>query len=432
MTAPTQARTPNADPALATRMTRRAFVGGAAAATTVVTLASGTRLAFADPAEPAKGDVLVYLFLRGGADGLSIVPPVAYPSYYSLRIQDGFDISVPESLALPIDHPVFALHPAMAPLLPYWDAGEMAIVHAAGSPATLTATRSHFEAEEVWERCGLRTTTATGWLGRHLQTSPDVSGSLAGVAHEQRLWAALAGYNKALAISNIYNFDVFGFANRGAARTALSSMHVGGGSVQREGADTLAAITTVSSIDFGSLTPQNGAVYDSGNGLARELDQIARLIRAGLGLRAVAVDLGGWDTHDNMGTPVPGQSMYERISRFASGLAPFLRDLGDDTSEVTVLVVSEFGRTINVNGNGGTDHGRGGVMMAFGKGINGGVYGDFPEVIEDGPEGDLEVQNDFRRVYAEIVDRRLGNGVNATYVLAGYTSPGHLGLAKVG
>jgi uncharacterized protein (DUF1501 family) len=408
---------------------RRRFLTAAGASVAVITLDSGTRLAFADPNDPVKGDVLVYLFLRGAADGLSLVPPVAYPSYYALRVQGGFDIAVPASSAISIGHPVLALHPAMAPLMPFWDAGEMAIVHAAGSPASLTATRSHFEAEEVWERCGLRSTTATGWIGRHLQTSGDVTGNLAGISHDQRLWSALEGHSRALAISNIYNFDIFGYSDRAAARGVLSAGHVGSGIIESEGADTLGAVSTISNIDFGAFPPQNGAVYDSGNSLARELDQIAKLIRADIGLRAVTVDLGGWDTHDDMGPAIPGERMYDRIARLAQGLAPFLHDLGPDTNEVTVVMVSEFGRTIHVNGSGGTDHGRGGVMMAFGKGINGGVYGGFPSVIEDGPEGDLEVLTDFRQVYAEIIDRRLLNGANSSYVLNGYATPGHLGLA---
>ena len=133
---------------------RRTFLAGTAAATAVVTLASGTRLAFADPSQPSTGDVLVYLFLRGAADGLSIVPAVGLTSYYDLRIGGGFDISVPQGAALSIGHPVLALHPAMQPLLPFWTAGDMAIVHAAGSPASLSSTRSHFEAEEVWSGVG--------------------------------------------------------------------------------------------------------------------------------------------------------------------------------------------------------------------------------------------------------------------------------------
>jgi uncharacterized protein (DUF1501 family) len=132
-----------------------------------------------------------------------------------------------------------------------------------------------------------------------------------------------------------------------------------------------------------------------------------------------------------MGAPVPGDLMFDRIDRLARGLEPFLIDMGNDLNEVTVLVTSEFGRTINVNGNGGTDHGRGGAMFVIGGGINGGIYGQFPTVIEDGPEGDLTVMNDFRQVYAEIIDRRLGNGANLPFVLNGYDAGGsYLGLAQ--
>jgi uncharacterized protein (DUF1501 family) len=417
-------------------LSRRGFLAGAVVSGGMVVLPSGTKLAFADPSEPVKGDVIVYLFLRGGADGLSIVPPVGLTSYYDMRIDGGFDITVSQAQALDLGargstHPDLALHPAMAPLMPWWNAGEMAIVHAAGSPATLSGTRSHFEAEEVWERCGRAATTPTGWIGRHLSTSTDVSGNLAGMSHEQRIWSTMQGYSKSLAISNINNFDVFGYSDRAAARSVLNAMHAGAGVVESEGQDTLNAVNTINAIDFSAITPQNGAVYPNNFSLARELRQIAQLIRANVGLRAVTVDLGGWDTHNDMGAPVPGELMYTRVERLARGIEPFLVDMGSDMDEITLVTSSEFGRTINVNGNGGTDHGRGGVMMAFGGGINGGIYGGFPSVIEDGPEGDLEVMNDFRQVYAEIIDRRLGNAANMSFILNGYDPGGsYLGLAQ--
>ena len=417
-------------------VSRRGFLAGAAATGGLVVLPSGTRLAFAGPNDPTTGDVLVYLFLRGGADGLSLVPPVGLPSYHNLRIQGGFDIAVSQSDAIDLGsrgatHPDLALHPAMQRLMPWWDAGEMAIVHAVGSPASLSSTRSHFEAEEVWERCGVQRFTPDGWLGRHLRTSSDVSGNLAGVSHDQRIWSAMQGYSKSLAISNITNFDIFGYDNRSDARDLLNALHVGGGTVEAEGSDTLAAVNTINGIDFSAITPQNGAVYPSNNSLARELQQVSQLIRADVGLRSIAVDLGGWDTHNDMGTPVAGQLMYDRIDRLSVGIEPFLVDMGTDMNEITMLVISEFGRTINVNGNGGTDHGRGGTLFAFGGGINGGIYGGFPSVIEDGPEGDLEVMTDFRQVYAEIIDRRLGNAANSVSILNGFDAGGsYLGLAQ--
>ncbi len=423
-------------PSNSSALGRRGFLAGAVVAGGMVVLPGGTKLAFGDPNDPAKGDVLVYLFLRGGADGLSLVPPVGMPSYYALRIDGGFDISISQSEAISLGslgstHPDLALHPAMAPVMPWWNSGEMAIIPAVGSPVSLSGTRSHFEAEEVWERCGTQQSTVDGWLGRHLRTSSDVTGNLAGVSHEQRVWSAMQGYNKSLAISNIHNFDVFGYDDRSAARGLLDALHGGSGAVQAEGQDTLDAVNTINGVDFSAITPQNGAVYASNNSLARDLQQVAQLIRANVGLRAVALDLGGWDHHSDLGTPVPGQRFYDRVDRLANGIEPFLTDMGSDLNEVTLLVVSEFGRTINVNGTGGTDHGRGSAAFVFGGSINGGIYGQFPSVIEDGPEGDLAVLTDFRQIYAEIIDRRLGNAANMALILNGYDPGGvYLGLAQ--
>jgi uncharacterized protein (DUF1501 family) len=183
----------------------------------------------------------------------------------------------------------------MALLMPWWNAQQMAIVDAVGSPSCLSGTRSHFqeEEEEVWERCGTQETTPTGWIGRHLATSTDSSGNLAGISHEQRIWSAMPGYSKSLAISNVNNFDVFGYSDRSAARSVLNAISAGSGVVQNEGQDTLNAVNTINGIDFGSLNLENGAVYPNNNSLAREFEQISQLIRANVGLRSVAVDIGG-------------------------------------------------------------------------------------------------------------------------------------------
>jgi uncharacterized protein (DUF1501 family) len=191
-------------------------------------------------------------------------------------------------------------------------------------------------------------------------------------------------------------------------------------------------VSVVQGIDTAApgMQPQNGAVYPN-TGFARDLREVAQMIRADIGLQAVTARTGGWDTHDDHGLVAPGSRMYDRIFALSAAIGAFYQDLGADVSEVTIVVLSEFGRTIGVNGNGGTDHGRGSVMFAIGGGINGGVYGDLPTQIVDGPEGDLVVLNDFRQVLSEIVEQRLGNGANLAAIFPNFTPRATpLGLAS--
>ncbi|MDH3755664.1 MAG: DUF1501 domain-containing protein [Acidimicrobiia bacterium] len=415
------------------RPSRRHFIAGAGAAAAASGFATGvlpggTELAFAEPNDSAKSDVIVQVFLDGGADGLSLVPPVfdtgLNADYRALRVDGTFDIAVDPATALDLGgHPIFGLHPAFAPLYPAWTDANMAIIHAAGSPSSLTSTRSHFDAQEVWKRCGLPNATPAGWLARHLNTSADADGSLPGVAASSQLLVSMRGSPSAVAVSSIGGFNVFGFSDTAAVTSSLVDLYAAdSGLFGSIGTRALNAVNVVSTVDT-TTPPMNGAAYPN-TGLGRDLQEVAQMIRADIGLQAVAVNTGGWDTHDDMGPASAGSRMYDRISYLTESLGAFYTDLGADMAEVTIVVLSEFGRTINVNGNGGTDHGRGSAMFVIGGGINGGVYGAFPSVIEDGPEGDLAVMNDFRQVLAEVITGRLDNGANLSSILPGFTPAG--------
>ncbi|MHB1140090.1 MAG: DUF1501 domain-containing protein, partial [Microthrixaceae bacterium] len=199
-----------------------------------------------------------------------------------------------------------------------------------------------------------------------------------------------------------------GFADNTRARAALVAMYPHGGDLLvSTGAETLAITGLVAGIppDPG---PQNGAVYGN-DGLSKGLQEAARLIRSNVGLRAVVVDDGGWDTHTTMGAPEdPSASFRGRVTAHSNALGAFYQDLGAAMDEVTLVTLTEFGRTIDENSSGGTDHGRGTVMMVMGANVGGGVYGDFPATIEDGPEDDLVVLNDYRRVVTEVLTARGG------------------------
>jgi uncharacterized protein (DUF1501 family) len=428
----------------AVQLSRRRFlVGAGASAAGALALPSlWPRYAFATPGQPSTGDALVVVFLRGGADGLSLVPPFSDTAgYQALRgAGTASSIAVPApnvaNPAAALDLQVtasghsFGMHPAMSGLKGVWDAGDLAIVHAAGLPAGESSTRSHFEATDYWERGSAALNVNNGWLARYL-TSAGIGGSLPANGYNSGVPMSLRGNKGAVAMSSIESFNVSGFWDPELGNNALSHVYTTGtiDPVVQQGADTLSAVAVVESANplqydtHGGLYPTDGP----GEWLGRGLREVACLLRANVGLRIACVDLDGWDHHDGMGTPDAGLT-----ADFARGLSDaltaFRTDLGSMMNEVTVVTMSEFGRTIALNGSGGTDHGRGSAMFVMGGAVNGGLYGAYPSgPLHDGPDGDLEVQNDFRQVLAEVVTKRLG-GATLGAVFPGYSHAGDLGL----
>src|SRR6202012_5945087 len=155
--------------------------------------------------------------------------------------------------------------------------------------------------------------------------------------------------------------------------------------------------------------PAAGVAYPNGP-FGNSLKQIAQLLKADLGVEAAFSDIGGWDTHQNQGN-VNGQ-LANRLKEFSEGIAAFWKDLGDDAESVTLVTMSEFGRTARQNGTGGTDHGHANVMFVLGGAVKGGkVYGKWPGIEnEQLNEGrDLAVTTDFRAVLGEAAYKTLGS-----------------------
>lgn len=425
---------------------RRRFLTASAATTAagaVVVSAGPASYAFA--AEPgvasANGDVFVVLFNRGGIDGLNVVAPYRMPTYQALRptlrVRPPEEFGDPAGVAgLPLDaggavgdfehSGVFGLHPGMEPLhAGPWADGRLAIVHAVGLPASESATRSHFDAQRHWE-------VGTAYLGRsdgfanRLLAVGGASNPLAGVGRGTTLQASLRGPAAAVAMASIAGFGVTGFSDNAQARQVLTNLYGAHGDlVGTTGSEALTAVNQVSSLPP-ATPPMNGATYPN-TSLGTTLREVARLIRAEVGLRVVAVDDGGWDTHDSQGVPhESGSYLRNRLGQQSAALAAFYQDLGTAMDSVTLVTISEFGRTIGENSSGGTDHGRGSAMFVMGGNVTGGIYGPFPDAIVDGPEGDLAVLTDFRAVLHEVLAARSGVDPDGVFPGLGGYSP--LGL----
>jgi len=377
-------------------------------------------------AAPGKRRVIVAIFQRGAVDGLAMVPPHGDPAYATGR--PGIALAPPRpgdaERAIDLDG-FFGLHPALAPLVPLWTNRSLAIVHACGSPDT---TRSHFDAQDYMETGtpGVKS-TPDGWLSRAIAAGPADASPLRAVAIGPALPRILRGDSGAVAMQTIDGFDVRAAGPQGLR--GFESLYEQGVSdlLRGTGRETFEAVRMLKSAGARERTPANGAQYPPGR-LGKALREIARLIRADIGLEVAFADVGGWDTHVAQGNE-RGQ-LASRLREFGAALAAFSRDVGERMADVVVLTMSEFGRTVAENGNRGTDHGHATAMLVLGGGVRGGqVVGRWPglarERLFDGR--DLAVTTDFRTLFSEVAWRHLG--VPRAAVFPGWTPPAsELGL----
>jgi uncharacterized protein (DUF1501 family) len=371
--------------------------------------------------QAGRGKVLVVVFQRGGMDGLNVVVPFKDRAYYKLR--PNIAIAEPASGAerlIDLDG-FYGLHPALAPLKSIYDKGHLAIVHAAGSP---DSTRSHFDAQDYMElgTPGIKS-TPDGWLNRHLRETARSDSPFRGVALTAQTPRTLAGNAPVLTLSSIEEFRL---RNEIISR-ALQKLYAGSSDpIFRQGANSLfEAMAALRGIE--AKIPATTASYPMGR-FGAALKQIARLIKANVGLEIAFVEIEGWDTHVNQGGAT-GQ-LANRLRELGEGLAVFYQDLGDRMDDVMLVTMSEFGRTARENGNRGTDHGHANVMFAMGGRVRGGkVYGRWPglapEVLYEGR--DLDLTTDYRAVCGEALARHLGQK-DVSRVFPGFRAGGQLGI----
>jgi uncharacterized protein (DUF1501 family) len=379
-----------------------------------------SRSLYAADSTGTRKKILVAIFQRGAVDGLNMVVPFGEPRYYELRPS----IAIPKpdgtpSSAVDLDG-FFGLHPALGPLKPMFDARHLAIVDAVGSP---DPTRSHFDAQDYMESGTPGFHGATdGWLNRALPKESGAPSPLRAISLGDTLARSLRGLNDAVAVRSLNDFQVHDA--RGAATFESMYENTLDTTLHGTGKETFNAVKVMQSIQKQPYVPANGANYGNG-GFGKSLQQIAQLIKANVGVEVAFADIGGWDTHVNE----VGQ-LANNLTQFGQALAAFYQDLGDRMEDVTLVTMSEFGRTVKENGDRGTDHGHANVMFVLGGDVRGGkIYGDWPglqeEQLYDGR--DLALTTDFRDVLSELVAHHLGNS-NLRSVFPGYENPKFRGL----
>ncbi|MGD9958484.1 DUF1501 domain-containing protein [Nocardioides sp.] len=397
----------------AASLQRRSFLKAAALGGALTTTVFGQAVRQASFGATGTGNTLVVISLRGGIDGLGVVVPHGDPAYYTARPK----LAVPAASLLGADA-MFGLHPQMAPLMPWWNSGKLAAVHAVGLNVP---NRSHFLAMEEIEDADPGSSERRGWVNRMIGLNATAQATEAVHINSAMTPTMLTGPAPVLSAPGLTKLKVAGTDSRAADRYRS----LGTAWSQSPGAlgDAARSAVQISRSYSGTLgkarQPANGAVYPStfpGRDLGEALNDTAHLITADVGTEVVSIDFGGWDMHSGYGN-LDGGEMREMVGALAAGLAAFLTDLGDRAQQVTVVTISEFGRRVRENGNRGLDHGWGNMMLVLGGGVRGGqYYGTWPSLGNGSlVDGDLSVTTDYRDVLGEVVSRRFDRSVASVF-----------------
>jgi uncharacterized protein (DUF1501 family) len=374
-----------------------------------MTLASGAALLPAlGPVWAARADEaqqrLVVVMLRGAVDGLNVVVPSAEPAYYATRPTIAIPKPGADNGALALDGH-FALHPALASLMPLWNDKKLAFIHAAGSP---DPNRSHFDAQQFIENgTPGRPSTPDGWMNRTLAALPGARTPTDALSVGPTLPFILRG---SVAVANLP------LGPRAAQPMAIDHPQIASAFDQLYAGDSRQAeayrqgrearTELVADMPSEQQMADNGAPpADAFPGVA---DRLAHLMTKDRHIRLAFAALGGWDTHVNQGNE-QGQ-LAGHLRPLGDGLAALAKGLGPDWNDTVVVVISEFGRTVRENGNRGTDHGHGNVIWLLGGTVNGGkVYGDWPGLADAQlyQNRDLAITTDYRHVLAMVLERHL-------------------------
>lgn len=356
-----------------------------------------------------KNKVLVCIFQRGAMDGLMAVSPYSDPFLKTLRPTLYMSPAETEGKMIDLDGR-FGLHPSLSAFAPFFSEGRMAIVHGVGSPNT---TRSHFDAQDYMESgTPFSKSTGSGWLNRAVGLLGHEGTPFRAVSLTSSLPRSLYGDNESLAINNLQEFAIQMRGNPLATNLAAKSFEslydqTSSQILNKTGKESFDAMKMLNVNNIKNYQPANGVVYPN-SPLGNSLKQIATLIKMDVGMEVAFAESGGWDTHFNQGT-VNG-ALGRNLKDFSDCIAAFWKDMDAYQDEVTVMTMTEFGRTAHQNGTGGTDHGRASCLFVLGNDVKGGkVYNNMKslakEELEDGR--DLPVSTDFRSVFSAVANRHL-------------------------
>lgn len=362
------------------------------------------------PTLSRKNKVLVCIYQRGAMDGLMAVTPFTDEALKKMRPDLFLSPTTSSKKALIDLDGTFGLHPSMSSFEPLFKQKQLAIVHGVGSPFN---TRSHFDAQDYMESgTPGDKTTHDGWLNRLLGATQNNNSPFQAVSITNNLPKSFLGNNPALAISNLKDFAIQVKRNPAAVNTSSKSFedlydHTSSQLLNKAGKESFEAMKILDEKNVQNYKPANAAMYPLSK-LGNSLKQIAQLVKMDVGLEVAFAESTGWDTHFNQGSDT---GVFARnVEDLSTSINAFWQDLGDYQDQVTVMTMTEFGRTVAQNGSKGTDHGRASCMFVLGKDVKGGqVYGTLPKLekanLEEGR--DLPVTTDFRNLFSEVASTHL-------------------------
>ena len=364
-----------------------------------------------------KDPVLVVVQLSGGNDFMNTVVPYTAGIYYDSRPV----IGLKEDEVLPI-HDTLAWNPNCAPLQSMFEAGEIAVVQGIGYP---NSNRSHFRAMDIWHTCEPVEIGTEGWAGRVIrELDPGGHNVLTGVSVGKGLPRAMAV--PGVPVTSFDNLDTYGLLTgiddaqrRTAALEVFKGMYgheVGAGMVMDYLSQTGLNVISGTAELKKAKTGYSSTVEYGESAIAGSLRDVARVHLAGLGTRVFYTAHGGYDNHAN---EVPDHPKL--LADLSSAISSFFQDLRahDASSEVTMLVFTEFGRRIRDNAS-GTDHGSGGGAFIVGDHVKGGLYAQYPSLDPSRwvHGEDMEHTIDFRGIYGTVLEQWMG--LDPTEIVGGH------------
>ncbi len=405
-------------------MKRRTFLQS----TALLGALSGVKVARAGGSSPSNQPIIIDLFMRGGMDGLNVVPPYSGSNRTNYEILRP-NIQVPRSgnnAVIDIGE-AFGFHPAASGLRDMYLSGDLAVIHGTGLPQN-NVTRSHFDAMKLIELGTPESLlTIDGWLTRHLNSTSKITGAevIPVLVSSGSNPISLQSYFNALTVDQVGGYNPNSGRFEAKHAEAIGNMYGGNSALDLSVAGAMDTLSIISALDLDDYVPAGGVSYPANSTFSRQLSLIAQLIREDLDINVATADLGGWDTHNGQGDGGGGY-FYNKVADMSNSINAMWSDLkaaglGD---QVTIVVHSEFGRRARQNGdnNSGTDHGSGNVMFVIGGKIRGGeMYGNFNGLANDELFGgeDISPEVDFRQVFVTIVQEVLGNS-DIDQVFPGY------------